>query len=661
MSRSIVLSNGELCVALDHRAEVRDIYYPHVGLEDHVRGHYIHRVGVWVEGSIAWLSEDTAWEISILCEEESLASRVVARHPRLQVELTFKDIVYNERPVFFRRVTVKNTSDRKREIKLYFGHQFEIYKSHGSDTAYYDPSTHSIIHYKGQRVFLIGASLDGESFTDYATGRQNFQGKEGSHRDADDGLLSKNPIEHGPADSVIGLYAEYESGQLRTCFYWIAAGISIPAVQELNQYVIKKTPEHLVQSASDYWKAWVNAYKWSFYGLKPEHIALFKRSLMYARAHVDKEGGILASLDSDMLQHGLDTYTYVWPRDGAYIALALDQAGDTNVSKRFFEFCNSVISSEGYFMHKYLPDKSLGSSWHPWVKDGQLQLPIQEDETALVIIALRHHYEHSHDLEFLEQMYNVLVEKASDFLVHYRDPETKLPRPSYDLWEEKRGSSTYTAAVVYGALIAAAELAKILGKDGSEAQFREAAHETQEAILKYLWDEKEGIFVKMINRKGEETVYDTTVDISSVYGIFAFGVLPANDPRLARAFDATVRRLSYGISIGGLARYEGDEYYKKNVQAAGNPWIITTLWYAEYLIANARTDADFDRVREIFSWVVRRALPSGVLSEQVHPQTGAQLSTSPLAWSHSAYVSAILKYLDRLEELGICVACNPAP
>ena len=39
-------------------------------------------------------------------------------------------------------------------------------------------------------------------------------------------------------------------------------------------------------------------------------------------------------------------------------------------------------------MHKYRPDKSLGSSWHPWVRNGKPELPIQEDETALVIYAL---------------------------------------------------------------------------------------------------------------------------------------------------------------------------------------------------------------------------------------------------------------------------------
>ena len=651
MSRSIVLSNGELCVALDNRAAVRDIYFPHVGLEDHVRGHYIHRVGVWVDGTLSWLSEDPSWQISIASEEEALASAIIARHPRLQVELSFKDIVYNERPVFLRRVKVTNQGSA-RDIKLYFAHQFEIYKSHGSDTAYYDPITHAVIHYKGQRVFLIGASLDGVPFGDFATGRDNFQGKEGTHKDAEDGQLSKNPIEHGPADSVIGLYANYAAGQSRTGEYWIAAARSVHDAQELNRYIIKKTPEHLIQTASDFWKAWVNAYEWDFKNLLPEHAALFKRSLMFVRAHVDKDGGVIASVDSDMLQYGLDTYSYVWPRDSAYTAVALDQAGDTNVARRFFEFCRDTITDEGYFMHKYLPDKSLGSSWHPWIKDGQFQLPIQEDETALVVWAMHEHYKKSRDLEFLEDMYNVLIEKAANFLVDYRDPETKLPQPSYDLWERKRGTSTFTSSAVFGALVAAADLSKVLGKTENEARFREAAREIRDAILTHLWDEESGLFLNMIARTKDGVSVDRTVDISSVYGVFSFGVLPENDVRLSRAWDETVRRLSEGISTGGIARFENDDYYRIPGPSTGNPWVLTTLWYAEYLIANASSVHDLDRAREIFSWTSRHAASSGALSEQLHPQTGEQVCAAPLTWAHAAYVHAVLKYLDKMHELG---------
>ena len=135
MSRSLVLSNGQLCVTLDAYARVRDMYYPHVGQEDHVRGHYIHRVGVWVEGRLSWLGEDPEWQIAVSSAEDSLEGMTLAKHALLEVELVFTDIVYNERPIFLRRIVVKNLANRERDIKLYMAHQFEIYKAHGGDTA----------------------------------------------------------------------------------------------------------------------------------------------------------------------------------------------------------------------------------------------------------------------------------------------------------------------------------------------------------------------------------------------------------------------------------------------------------------------------------------------------------------------------------------------
>ena len=675
MARSIILSNGELAVALDGNGLVRDLYYPHVGYENHVSGHYVHRVGVWVEGKMSWLA-DPGWDIQIECEEDALSSRILARNQFLDVQLTFKDIVYNEKPVFVRRVTVQNTSDRPREIKLYFSHQFEIYKSPGSDTAFFEPMTHALVHYKGQRVFLITATIEGTDFQDYATGLADFQGHEGSHKDADDGVLSKNPIEHGPADSILGLYAQYDPGESKIAYYTLHAAHSIAEAQVLYAYVKQKSAQHILRTASDYWRAWSSAYEWKFYKLSDEQVSLFKKSLFFVRAHVDNEGGILASIDSDMLQHGLDTYSYVWMRDASYSAMALDAAGDGNVAKHFFEFCQSTVTNDGYFLHKYLPDGSFGSSWHPWILNDTYQLPIQEDETALVLIALERHYRHSRDLEFLERVFSSLVDRMADFMVNYRDPKTGLPNASYDLWEEKRGTSTYTASAVYGALMAAASIAKTLGKQHHETRWRDAASSVASATMSILWDEKRGVFYKMVHLEGEKVAYDQTIDISSAYGVFAFGVLPADDSRLVRAFENTVRVLSEGVEAGGFPRYEGDQYYRNrfgdiapavsNTGAsghgiAGNPWIVTTLWYAEYLIARAKTDADLDAVRKIFDWVVKHALRSGVIPEQLDAKTGEPLSAMPLAWSHSGYVQAVIMYLNRLEELGICVGCNPVP
>ena len=106
-------------------------------------------------------------------------------------------------------------------------------------------------------------------------------------------------------------------------------------------------------------------------------------------------------------------------------------------------------------------------------------------------------------------------------------------------------------------------------------------------------------------------------------------------------------------------RYEGDRYFRSVDGVPGNPWIITTLWLAQYYIAKAKKESDFAEVHKWLAWAVKHASPSGMLSEQLHPYNGEQLSATPLTWSHSEYVMTIIKYLDRLEELGICLKCNP--
>lgn len=659
MAKSIILGNSNIFVGFDTRGQIRDVYFPYVGLENHVAGHLLHRLGVFADGRIHWFS-DSAWSIRIECIGDSLGTIITAEHEVLGLTLIFNDVVYNERNILIRKVRVQNKRSQERRVTLFFCQEFQIYESYRGDTAYFDPRSHTIIHYKGRRVFLINAASSKGPFNDYSTGFFGSAGKEGTFRDAEDGVLSKNPIEHGQTDSVLGLSVDLPVKGEQTVFYWMCIAETIQDAFSLNQYVLDHSPEYLMHTTRDYWKAWVNKYNFSFHGLTEDTIKLFKESLFYVRAHVDQGGSILASGDSDIIQQGKDTYGYMWPRDAAYAAMALDRAGDPNVAKRFFEFCNEVISDDGYFMHKYRADKSLGSSWHPWVHNGQMALPIQEDETAIVLTALWKHYELSRDLEFVESIYNSLIRKAANFLIEFRDRDTGLPKPSYDLWEEKFGVHTYTAAAVYGGLMAASRFAAVLGKKNSEHLFAIAAREVRDGIVKHLYDEDSGSFYKMLNRdeKGKMS-YDKTIDASSVYGMYAFGVLPIDDERVARAVLITRDRLTVNAQVPGVVRYEHDHYYTVDKNLPGNPWFITTFWLAEYECMRAKSEAELTGVKQWLSWAAKHALSSGVLSEQLNPHTGEQISATPLAWSHSGYVLLLLLYLDKLEELGLCKACNP--
>lgn len=653
MARSLSFGNGSMLVCIDHFAQVRDLYFPYVGLENHIGGHYVHKIGVWVENQFSWVS-DGSWVIKI-DSDNAYTGISTLYSQRLGVELSITDVLYNEKNVLMRKVKVQNKIDREREIKVFFNHQFEIYHSDNLDTAFYDPNTRAVIHYEGQRVFLMNASHGNSSgIDDYTVGIFQIEGKEGTYRDAEDGVLAKNPIEHGSVDSTVGMTMQIGAESVKTFHYWIAVGESIEEVKALNTFVLERSPEEIMKSSRDYWYAWVTKNDWNFYGLGDTLIDLFKKSQFFLRSHVDKNGAIIASGDSDMLQGGRDTYAYMWPRDSAYVATTLDWIGDRHSARKFFELCNSLITPDGYLMHKYRADGSLGSSWHGWIVNGRTELPIQEDETALILWALWEHWLVSKDLDFIESIYNSFIRKAAMFLSSHRDTYSGLPKPSYNLWEEKFGVHTYTAATVYAGLKAAANFAEILGKERSEHSFDRIAEEMRQAIVKHLYNPEDGSFYRslIIDPEGM-TVYDRTIDASSAYGLFLFGVLAPEDPLLMHAMQLTKEKLTVRTPVGGIARYVGDQYYRVGSDVPGNPWFITTLWFTQYSIALAKNDHDLDQVRADLNWVQRNALLSGILSEQLNPYTKEQLSAAPLTWSHAEYIRTVIMYMRKLEELKI--------
>lgn len=654
MARAVTLGNGNMLVGLDYRGQVRDLYYPHVGFSNHVSGasgSFVHRIGVYVDGEIAWLDNEE-WKVTAGSDAETVVGSMHAVHDRLGVTLSSVDVVHNEQNVFVRSFTVSNEHNQKREVKLFLSQQFRISESRRGDTGYYDPRVNAIVHYKGKHTFLINAYHGEKQFTEYNIGLFGIEGKEGTFHDAHDGKLEHNPIEHGSVDSVIGITTKLKPKGATQVDYWIACGETIGDVHDLNAYVLKETPEALLRTTKNYWKAWLDKDERDLSLLSPEMQTLYKRSLTTIRVHTDNGGGIIASSDTDMLHHGRDTYSYVWPRDAALVAVALDKAGYTDVTQQFFRFITKRLERGGYFMHKYRADGCLGSSWHPWIIEGTPEFPIQEDETALVLYALWEHYEKVKDLEFIESLYNPFIEKAADFMVEFMEARLGLPNNSFDLWEEKFGISTYTASAVYGALTAAAKFANILGKQEAGRTYSAVAQRIQGAIMEHLYDDDLGMFVKLIRGyDNKEDVYDKTVDMSSFFGPVYFGVLEADDPRMRKALQTVEDRLRVNAHTTGYVRYEKDTYYTLQETGTPNPWVITTLWRAQYAIMAAESLKGLDEAYGILEWTCNQATRSGVLAEQMHPKTGEHLSTAPLIWSHAEFVVTAHAYIKKHQEL----------
>lgn len=135
-----------------------------------------HHVGVWADGTISWLDDDT-WEFDYSYPHQALIGHIVARNHTLGIILEFDDTVDAEMSVFMRNVHIINMRETVRDLRLFFHQAFVIGDSRSNtDTAQYLPDADAILHYRGRRAFIVSAQDDNHAaFDQYSIGLFDIQ------------------------------------------------------------------------------------------------------------------------------------------------------------------------------------------------------------------------------------------------------------------------------------------------------------------------------------------------------------------------------------------------------------------------------------------------------------------------------------------------------
>lgn len=645
MARPIVLSNGELHVGLNNFGSVHDFYYPYVGLENHAAGKGLrHKLGVFVDGQISWTDTDGSWTFEFTYPDTALIGHTVARNERLGIILELDDTVDTDMSVFMRTIHVINTRSERRDIKLFAYQAFVIGDSRShTDTAQYLPDSEAILHYRGRRAFVISGSYNNTPFDQHAIGLFGSHEHQGTYMDAEDGELSGSNIEHGRVDSAIRFSITVEPHSSSRVYHWIAAGMSTREALYIHKQVQEQGVEARMKSTASWWHEWLQPVLQAAERLPVRFQDHFIESAMIVKSQMDKRGAIMASTDSSLLNYSKDGYAYSWPRDGANIVWPLIRLGYHQEAYRFFEFCQRGLHPSGYLMHKYRADGAVGSSWHPYVHGDVVAPPIQEDETALVVFVFVQFYQLSKDSSLIKDFYQSMIKPMANFMAEHIDETTGLPKPSYDLWEERFLINTHTTAVTYAALLSASELAATAGDSDSAVKWRSAAIDIQEAAQKHLFNQNRNVFYRGVSVY-EGTVYpDETIDNAALFGAFMFGLFAADSPEMKASIDTAMRTFGATPENPGLPRYENDNYRRTDQNVTGNWWYITTLWKAQYDIENGNS-ADAEK---ILDWITGHMLSTSVMGEQINPTNDQAVAPAPLTWSHAEFLSTLIDLLGR--------------
>ncbi|HEX3508543.1 MAG TPA: glycoside hydrolase family 15 protein [Candidatus Dormibacteraeota bacterium] len=655
MPRSLVVGNGNVLVGFDANYSVRDIYFPRVGDANQTMGN-VCRTGFFIDGKFAWV-EDSGWERQLGYAEDSLVTAVTLKNARLGISVKFQDFVDMARNWFIRSIEVSSETGFNTG-RVFFHYDWYIEGSDLGNTVAYDPRHKAVIAYKANRYFLVGGDPGpGFGIDMWANGKKGGS-LAGTWVDAQDGELGRNPIEQGSVDCTVGFnLVPVAPGGPCVVTHWVCMGARLSEVTVYGQdLIIGKGPDTYMGRTVTYWQVWSEKdHRHIDEELGGEVTKLYRRSILTARTHVDNHGAIIAATDFDITKFARDTYAYAWPRDGALVANALDRAGHEDVTRNFFTYCQQCLVEEGFFLHKYTAYGLPGSSWLPWVdRDGNITLPIQEDETGLVLWALWQHFRIHRNLDFIVELYTTLVVPAADWMVTYVDERNGLIKPSWDLWEERWGVHAFTVGAVWGGLDAARSFAELFGDVASVVRYRDAADRLREAADACLFSPDLGRFARRVAVEKDGTLTVDLVNDSAVYGLWRFGMYAPDEPRIVQTMKSISEELSNNGPAGGFARYRDDYYFKVDPdtkKVPGNPWFICTLWMAQWYIATAKTAHDLKPARDIINWVVAHQLPGGLLSEQLDPNTGAPLSVSPLTWSAAELIATVDEFCRRSERV----------
>ncbi len=626
---SAVIGNSRMLGCLSDRGELVRLFWPNIDYMQHIERIASGIFNTQHKNSTLWLHE---WNFSVeqVYIKDTNILKTVLEDGENGIKATQTDFVLPDSDVLVRHYEIENISGYEKELG------FILYSSCTSTVpemrnTLFDFNYDALIHYR--HGYYISISAPNREAYQFQLGNNAFDSAKYTELNGYDGI---GMMQDGAVSWKLG---NFMPGEKKTFDLYICASNTLKGVKALTKAMKNSDTAMELAKTGEYWQDYLKSAK--PYVTGSEDIDnLYKRSLLVFKLMADeKSGGLLAAPEIDEGLTKCGRYAYCWGRDAAFITEALDKCGLTAAVDKFYEWAVEVQDEEGSWQQRYHMDGNLAPSWG-----------LQIDETGTLIWGMLQHYKNTGDKDFLVKVWES-VRKGIEFLIGFTDPETGLPKPSYDLWEERVGEHTYSAAAVCGGIKAGVEIARILGEPVELInEWDRAWREMKQAMEEKLWKEERKCFIRSIRTKlnpwgGENhphttvievnpkgyrrdvTLEDWMVDISLLGVCVPFDVFSHEDYKVHGTVDM-IERVLTSHGVGGIRRYESDGYI------GGNPWILTTLWVALYYIRRG----DLEKAKSYFEWAVRGRTGLDLLPEQVNRDSGRAEWVIPLTWSHAMFV-----------------------
>lgn len=395
------------------------------------------------------------------------------------------------------------------------------------------------------------------------------------------------------------------------------------------QSALGPTARAFEEQTRDYWHNWVRGLAVPFEWQE----AVTRAAITLKLCSFDETGAIVAAHTTSLPEapgSGRNwDYRFCWLRDAYFVVQALNRLGTTETMEAYLNYIMTVASEENFPLspvHGIVPGEPLpewiaphlaGFLGHGPVRVGnQAAEQTQHDVYGSVVLAATQ--------MFVDERLPRMGDAA--LFAHLEKLGEQAARvallPDAGIWEYRGRARvhTHSAALCWAACDRLARIARHLGLADRAARWREEADALRTAILDRAWNEERGALMGALD--------GTDLD-ASVLLLAELGMLAVQDSRFVRTVDAIGRELRVG---GRIMRYTAEDDFGLPETA----FLVCNFWYIDALAAIGRRD----EARAMFAELLRARNAFGLLSEDIHPATGALWGNLPQTYSMAAIIES---------------------
>jgi GH15 family glucan-1,4-alpha-glucosidase len=393
---------------------------------------------------------------------------------------------------------------------------------------------------------------------------------------------------------------------------------------------IVTTCREFADRTRDYWMAWVRrlsiAYDWQE--------AIIRAAIALKLSNYEDTGGIVAALTTSIPEapgSGRNwDYRHCWLRDAYFVVKALNRLGATQTMENFISFILGIASEPPVRpVYSVVPSDPMEETVAANLKGYRCDGPVRIGNAAaaqtqhdtfgsIVLAATPMFFDRRLPRQGDEGLFRLLETTG-------REAQALAFTPDAGIWEYRGRAHvhTYSAAMCWAGCSRLAAIAQRIGLGDRAAHWAQIASGIHDTLLEQAWSNRRSAFT---------AAFGVDELDASVLLLPEIGLIEPSDPRFVR----TVEAISYELVRGNhVMRYASEDDFglPESAFLICRFWLIDAWWWL----------GRRDEARDLFVDALSCRNRYGLLSEDMHPQTGQLWGNFPQTYSMAGLILTAMR------------------